>query len=246
MSVLPAVALVTGANRGIGRETVRQLAGQGVAVLLGSRDPDRGAAVARELLAEGLPVAAVTLDVTDPAAVRTVAALVGARFGRLDILVNNAGAIVPQRAAETTADRMRPIFDVNVFGVVTVTNAMLPLLIRSAAPRIVNVSSTTASLTLTAAGPDLPGNPDVRMAYTASKAALNMLTVQYARTFRADPALAHIKVNSATPGYTATDMNQFQGTRTVDQAAQIIVELALLPADGPDGGFFDDRGVVPW
>ncbi|GAA2905304.1 short-chain dehydrogenase [Actinoplanes cyaneus] len=240
------VALVTGANRGLGRETARQLAGKGIAVLLGARDAERGAAVAAELAAEGGSVTAIPLDVTDEAGVAAVAARIRDRWGRLDVLVNNAGAFRPATAVETTAAPLRDIFEVNVYGVVTVTHAVLPLLARSAAPRIVNVSSTTASLTLTAAGESLPGNAAVRMAYTASKAALNMLTIQYARAFRLDPELAHLKINSATPGYTATDMNQHQGIRSVHDGARAIVELATLPADGPTGGFFNDEGPVPW
>ncbi|TDB81533.1 SDR family oxidoreductase [Micromonospora fluostatini] len=240
------VALVTGGNRGLGRETARQLAHKGVTVLLGSRDPGRGAAVAAELATEGAHVVPVPLDVTDPASVAAVARQLTDGLGRLDILVNNAGAFRPATAVATTAPTMREIFEVNVFGVVTVTHALLPLLARSPAPRIVNVSSTTASLALTADGADLPGDAGVRMAYTAAKAALNMLTIQYARAFRDDPEHAHVKINSATPGYTATDMNAFRGTRSVHDGARIIVDLATLPADGPTGGFFDDQGPVPW
>ncbi|MER7165416.1 SDR family NAD(P)-dependent oxidoreductase [Micromonospora sp. NPDC000207] len=246
MAATGEVALVTGANRGIGRETARQLAHQGITVLLGSRDPGRGAAVAAELAAEGAHVVAVPLDVTDPESVSAVARQLDDGLGRLDILVNNAGAFQPATALATTAPVLRELFEVNLFGVVTVTQAMLPLLARSTAPRIVNVSSTTASLTLTADGADLPGDADVRMAYTCAKAALNMLTIQYARAFRHDPEHAHVKINSATPGYTATDMNAFRGTRPVSDGARIIVDLATLPADGPTGGFFGDRGPVPW
>ena len=242
----PVVALVTGANRGLGRETARQLAGKGITVLLGSRDPQRGAAVAAEIVAEGGDAVAVPLDVTDEDSVAAVAAQVRDVWSKLDVLVNNAGAFRPATAVETTAAPMRDIFEVNVFGVVTVTRAVLALLARSPAPRIVNVSSTTASLALTSAGEALPGNAAVRMAYTASKATLNMLTVQYARAFQLDPELARIKINSATPGYTATDMNQHQGILSVHDGARAIVELATLPADGPTGGFFDDEGPVPW
>lgn len=242
----PVVALVTGATRGLGRETARQLAGKGITVLLGARDPERGAAVAAEIAAEGGDAVAVPLDVTDEDSVAAVAAQVREVWSKLDVLVNNAGTFRPATAVETTAAAMRDIFEVNVFGVVAVTHAVLPLLARSAAPRIVNVSSTTASLALTSAGEALPGNAAVRMAYTASKAALNMLTVQYARAFRLDAELAHIKINSATPGYTATDMNRHQGIRSVHDGARAIVELATLPADGPTGGFFDDEGRVPW
>jgi NAD(P)-dependent dehydrogenase (short-subunit alcohol dehydrogenase family) len=122
---------------------------------------------------------------------------------------------------------------------------MLPLLRQSAMPRIVNVSSTTASLTMTGSGHDFGGNASRRLAYSTSKTAMNMLTVQYARAFAADPGLAHIKINSATPGHTATDMSGHHG-RSVADGARIIVDLATLPADGPTGGFFNDQGPVPW
>jgi NAD(P)-dependent dehydrogenase (short-subunit alcohol dehydrogenase family) len=240
------VALVTGATRGLGRETARQLAHKGVTVLLGSRDIDRGRQVARELAADGAVVTPVRLDVTDATGVRAAADAVRREHGRLDILVNNAGTFAGVLAADTTSAPMRETFEVNVFGVVTAISTLLPLLARSDAPRIVNVSSTTASLALTGAGADLPGDASRRLAYASSKAALNMLTVQYARAFGQDPRLAKVKVNSATPGYTATDMNQFQGIRSVHDGARIIVDLALLPADGPTGGFFDDQGPVPW
>lgn len=140
---------------------------------------------------------------------------------------------------------MRRVFEVNVFGVASAVRVMLPLLRQAAAPRIVNVSSTTASLAMTSGGHDFGGDAGRRLAYSTSKAALNMLTVQYARAFAADPGLAHIKINSATPGYTATGMSGHRG-RSVADGARIIVGLATLPADGPTGGFFNDQGPVPW
>jgi NAD(P)-dependent dehydrogenase (short-subunit alcohol dehydrogenase family) len=240
------VALVTGGNRGLGRETARQLARRGVTVLLGSRDPDRGRRVAAELAADGAPVTPVRLDVTEPAGVRAVGDRIDREHGRLDVLVNNAGVFAGSPAADATADSVRSMFEVNVLGVVTATSTLLPLLARSGAPRVVNVSSTTASLTLTGRGADLPGDASRRLGYASSKAALNMLTVQYARAFAQEPRLAKVKVNSATPGYTATDMNDFRGDRSVEEGARVVVELALLPDDGPTGGFFDDRGPVPW
>lgn len=240
------VALVTGANRGLGRETARQLAHKGVTVLLGSRDLDDGVRVARELATDGADVRPVRLDVTDAVGLADLADRIRRDHGRLDILVNNAGTFTGVLAVETTAPPMRDIFEVNVFGVVTAVHALLPVLARSEAPRIVNVSSTVGSITLTADGADLPGDASRRLAYASSKAALNMLTVQYARAFARDPGLGHVKINSATPGYTATDMNRFQGIRSVRDGARIIVDLALLPDDGPTGGFFDDQGPVLW
>ncbi|MDL4815606.1 SDR family oxidoreductase [Actinomadura opuntiae] len=239
------VALVTGANRGLGRETARQLARRGMTVLLGSRDADRGARAARDLAGEG-DVRPLPVDVTDPSGVAAAAERIGAEHGRLDVLVNNAGVMVEAPAVETTADDLRRAYEINVFGVVTVLNALLPLLRRSPAARVVNVSSTTASLTLTGGGTDFGGDAHLRLAYSSSKAALNMLTVQYAAAFAADPGLAHIKINSATPGYVATDMSAYRGTRTVEEGSRVVVELATLPADGPTGGFFREQGAVPW
>ncbi|MEU6753153.1 SDR family oxidoreductase [Spirillospora sp. NPDC046719] len=238
-------ALVTGANRGLGKETARRLARRGMTVLLGSRDPARGGEAARDLAPDG-DVRPLRLDVADPPCVAAAAARIEDEHGRLDVLVNNAGLMVEALATEMTAADMRRAYEVNVFGAVTVLNAMLPLLRRSEAPRVVNVSSTTASLTLTGGGADFGGDAHLRLAYSSSKAALNMLTVQYAAAFAADPGLAHIKINSATPGYVATDMSAHRGTRTVEEGSRIIVDLATLPADGPTGGFFREQGPVPW
>jgi NAD(P)-dependent dehydrogenase (short-subunit alcohol dehydrogenase family) len=240
------VALVTGANRGIGKETARQLASLGMRVLIGSREPGPGADAAAELASAGGDVAAVPLDVTDEASVLAARAAIERTHGCLDVLVNNAGVFVGATALDTSVDTMRRTFDVNVFGVVTTIGRLLPLLRRSTAPRIVNVSSTTGSLQGTVNGMDMPGDATRRLAYATSKAALNMLTVQYAKAFAADPGLRRIKVNSATPGYTATRMNDFRGTRTVRAAAGVVVRLATLPDDGPSGGFFGDEGPVAW
>ncbi|MCI0689151.1 MAG: SDR family NAD(P)-dependent oxidoreductase, partial [Sporichthyaceae bacterium] len=213
------LALVTGGNKGLGKETVRQLARRGITVFLGSRDLDRGVAAARDLAADsaaragstnstdGVEVIPIQLDVTDAASLDAAAQRLSRDYGRLDILVHNAGIIVGAGATATSASHLRRTFEVNVFGVVTTIHTLLPLLRRSAAPRIVNVSSTTASMTLTSDGSDLPGDASQRLGYASSKAALNMLTVQYARAFSRDPQLRHIKINSASPGYVATDMN---------------------------------------
>ena len=241
----PRVALVTGANKGLGKETARQLVARGMTVVMGSRDPERGFAAARELRAGGA-VVPVRFDVTDSASVDAVAHRLRCEYGRLDVLVNNAGTVVDRLAADTTAVEMRHTFEVNVFGVVTVIHAMLPLLRASAAPRIVNVASTTASLGLTSGGTDFGGDADRRVAYSSSKTALNMLTVQYARAFSKDAGLSHIKINSATPGYVATELTRYRGTRTVEEGVQAIVGLATLADDGPTGGFFNDQGRVPW
>ncbi|WP_027943043.1 SDR family oxidoreductase [Amycolatopsis taiwanensis] len=239
------VAVVTGGNKGLGKETAWQLAHRGMTVFLGARDPERGAAAARELNASGATVVAVPLDVTDADSVQAVAARLREDYGRLDVLVNNAGTVIACPVEDLTTVELRQTFEVNVFGAVTVVHAMLPLLKNSAAPRIVNVSSTTASLSLTSGGTDFGGDAGHRSAYSSSKAALNMLTVHYAQAFQRDSGLAHIKINSATPGYTATELTGYRG-RTVADGARIIVELAMLPDDGPTGGFFNDQGPVPW
>ncbi|WP_219507607.1 SDR family NAD(P)-dependent oxidoreductase [Nonomuraea ceibae] len=246
------VALVTGANKGIGRAAAAQLAARGMTVLVGARDARRGEEAATALRAAGGDAHAVTLDVTDPATARAAARLAEERFGRLDVLVNNAGItgsgqVAPQDALDqlpsvVDVDMVRAVFETNVFGVITVTNAMLPLLRRAPAPRIVNVSSGAASLTIAAT----PGGPLAALpasaAYTPSKTALNALTVQYANELREDGIL----VNAADPGYVDTDINDHHGFRTPDEGAAVLVRLATLDDDGPSGGFFNDSGPVPW
>jgi NAD(P)-dependent dehydrogenase (short-subunit alcohol dehydrogenase family) len=237
------IALVTGANKGIGKEIARQLAAQGVRVLLGARDRTRGQQVEADLLAEGLTVQFLPLDVTDQLSVQQAASHVESQYGRLDILVNNAGiALDWGRPSESEIEALHKTYDTNVFGVFRVTKAMLPLLRKSRTGRIVNVSSALGSMTLTA-DPDGPfQGRSMLMAYCSSKTALNMMTLQFANELKD----SGIKVNAATPGYVATDMNQHQGARTVEQGAATPVRLALLPDDGPTGGFFSDEGVVPW
>jgi NAD(P)-dependent dehydrogenase (short-subunit alcohol dehydrogenase family) len=240
------VALVSGANQGLGKEVARQLAERGMTVFMGSREPERGAAAADELASEGMRVEPVQLEVTDPSSIEAAAARIQREYGRLDVLVNNAGIVVEAPATEMDAARMRENFEVNVFGAVSAIRALLPLLRASGSPRIVNVSSTTASLTLTSGGTDFGGDAGARLAYSSSKAALNMLTIQYALAFSKDPEHSHIKVNSATPGYIATAANNYSGSRSVAEGAGIVVSLATLPDDGPTGGFFNDQGTVPW
>ncbi|MGW4369382.1 SDR family NAD(P)-dependent oxidoreductase [Nocardia takedensis] len=240
------VAVISGANRGIGKETARQLAGRGVTVLLGSRDVERGLRAARELSAQRISVVPVQLDVTELDSVRALASLVERDYGHLDILVNNAGVTSDRHNLDTDDAVLTRVLEVNVVGAVRLIHLLLPLLRESESPRIVNVSSATASLALTDSATPLPGDAERRLAYAGSKAALNMLTVQYARAFRRERALSHIKINSASPGYTATDMNNHRGTRDVATGARVIVDLALSADDGPTGGFFDDSGRLPW
>jgi NAD(P)-dependent dehydrogenase (short-subunit alcohol dehydrogenase family) len=240
------VALVTGANKGLGREVVRQLVRKGMSVYLGSRDRERGRQAAAALLREDLVASVIELDVTDPASVAAAAAQIAKDHGHLDVLINNAGIHVAAPAVDITLEEMRQTFETNVFGVVTVTHEMLPLLSRSKTPRIVNIASTTASHALASNPDSMFAKEDRSLAYASSKAAVTMLTVQYANAFRRRPEYAHIKVNSATPGYIATDLNNYQGNRTVEQGARVVIELATIDANGPSGGFSNDEGAVPW
>ncbi|TDV53848.1 SDR family oxidoreductase [Actinophytocola oryzae] len=215
-------ALVTGANKGIGLEIVKQLIARGMTVHLAARDRERGEKAAADTGARF-----VRLDVTDAESVRQAAASID----RLDVLVNNAGIT----GGSFGPENVREVFDTNVFGVITVTDAFLPLLRRSAHPRIVNMSSSVGTL-----NGMVDNAMPVSFAYVPSKTALNAVTVQYAK------ALKEIKVNAACPGYCATDLNNHGGFRTAAQGANIAVELATLGDDGPSGGFFDDNGVVAW
>jgi NAD(P)-dependent dehydrogenase (short-subunit alcohol dehydrogenase family) len=235
------IALVTGANKGIGREIAAQLAGHGLTVLIGARDEDRLAAAAAALTPAG-DVRPLLLDVTDQASVDAAADRVAADFGHLDVLVNNAGITggPAQRPGSVDLDTVRAAYDVNVLGVIRVTEAMLPLLLKAPDPRIVNMSSSVGSLARMSdpAGP-LAGMPG-SAAYVTSKTALNSVTVQYAKQLR-----GRVQVNAACPGYCATDLNGHQGTRTPAQGAAIAVQLALLPTPRT-GGFYDEQGEVGW
>ncbi|MGK5740665.1 SDR family NAD(P)-dependent oxidoreductase [Micromonospora sp. URMC 103] len=231
--------LITGANKGLGFETARRLLAAGHTVWIGSRDGERGRAAAERLGARFVPLD-VTDDASVAAAVRTVEAA-----GGLDVLVNNAG-VEGRRpdngivgAAEVTAEDMRTTFETNVFGLVRVTHAFLPLLRRSAAPVVVNVSSGLASVTLLA-DPAAPGYGYPGVAYPASKAAVNMVTVQYAKAF------PEMRINAVEPGFTATDLNGRTGTQTVEDGAEVIVRMAQVGRDGPTGGYFDVHGRLPW
>jgi NAD(P)-dependent dehydrogenase (short-subunit alcohol dehydrogenase family) len=240
------VALVTGANKGLGKEVVGELARRGMFVYLGSRDYERGLQAAADLIQQKIKVSVIEVDVTNPANVAAAAAQITKDHGHLDVLINNAGIHVGAAAVDITLEEMRQTFETNVYGVVTVTHEMLPLLSRSKTPRIVNIASTTASHVLTCSPESMFSKEDRSLAYASSKAAVTMLTVQYANAFRRRPEYAHIKVNSATPGYIATDLNGHQGNRTVKQGARVVIELATIDSDGPSGGFFNDEGPVPW
>ncbi|MEW1780529.1 SDR family oxidoreductase [Streptomyces sp. NPDC086777] len=231
--------LITGANKGIGHETARRLVAAGHTVYIGARDAERGRRAAEELGARF-----VLLDVTDDASVEAAAQRIEADGG-LDVLVNNAAIetrnadnSVPT-ARNVTADQMRNTFETNVFGVVRVLHAFLPLLERSAAPVVVNVSSGLASLTALS-DPDHPAHFYPGIAYPTSKTAVNMLTVQFAKAF------PDLRINSVEPGFTKTDLNGNTGTQTVEQGAEIVVRMAQIGPDGPTGGYFDVNGRLPW
>ncbi|TMR10262.1 SDR family oxidoreductase [Nonomuraea turkmeniaca] len=233
------IALITGANKGIGYEIARLLAEQGVTAIVGARDEERGRAAAERL---GLPY--VRIDVTDEDSAAAAAKWIEQKFGTLDILVNNAGIagdLSQVQPSAASARALRDVYETNVFGVVTVTNAMLPLLRTSPAGRIVNMSSELGSLTM-AADPASPFADATFLAYNSSKSALNMITVLYARELKDTP----IKVNAANPGYCATDLNGHSGFRTAEQGAAIAVRLATLDENGPTASYQQEAGVVPW
>ncbi len=238
------IALITGANKGIGFEVARQLGAVGYLVLLGARDTGRGQEAAKRLQATGATVEPLTIDVNNEASIRAAAEVVREQYGRLDVLVNNAGiADLGADGAPSTVqlDVLERTLRTNLYGPIAVTQAMLPLLRKSPAGRIVNVSSGLGSLTQNA-DPNWAFAGIKPLGYNTSKAALNMFTIHLAWELRDTP----IKVNAADPGYTATDMNGNQGTQTIEEGSEAIVRLAQVPADGPTGGYFDRHGVVPW
>jgi NAD(P)-dependent dehydrogenase (short-subunit alcohol dehydrogenase family) len=211
-------------------------------VLIGARDAGRGAEAVAELTRDGIHAYALALDVTDQKSIDAAAHTIETNYGRLDVLVNNAGIALDQvPPSHLDMETLRRTYDTNFFGVFAVTKALLPLLKKSDAARIVNISSGQGSLTRQSDLNRERAGFNV-LAYNSSKTALNALTVQLAKELKDTP----VKVNSAAPGFTATDLNQYQGTRTVQQGAAAAVRLATLPADGPTGGFFDENGSVPW
>jgi len=237
------ISLVTGANKGIGFEVARQLGQAGHRVLLGARDVSRGQQAATILQAEGLDVRYIALDLSDPASLTAAATDIEANEGRLDVLVNNAGISLQGDGLPGTADLavVRQIFETNFFGAVAVTQALLPLLKKSRAGRVVNVSSGLGSITLNN-DPTWDYAAVKLLGYNGSKAAMNMFTVLLAAELKEHG----IKVNAANPGYTATDLNGHSGPQTVPEGAAETVRLALLPDDGPTGSFSANEGAEPW
>ncbi|MBL6751859.1 MAG: SDR family oxidoreductase [Nevskia sp.] len=238
------VALITGANKGIGLETARQLARKGIHVILGSRDAARGAAAAQKLQKEGLPAESLKLDVTSAQDIAAAVGEVERKHGKLDILVNNAGVFCEEfgkKPSEQTLDAWRKSFETNLFAVVALTQAFLPLLKKAPAARIVNVSSQLGSLGWHS-DPNSPIYHFKVPAYSASKAALTAWTVQLAYEFKDTP----VKVNAVHPGYVKTDMGGAGATMEVEDGARTSVEMATLGADGPTGGFFHLGERLPW
>ena len=249
------IALITGANKGIGFETARQLGTQDMTVLIGARDDARGREAERALREGGVDAHFVHLDVTDEKSIHRAAEWIEAEYGRLDILVNNAGtASIARRGfppSQTSLEDMRAVYEINVFGIVVVTNAMLPLLRRAPAARIVNVSSEVGSITAQSDPAHPLGQMPASVQYPSSKAALNMITAMYAKELRDTP----IKVNAANPGFTATDFNDHRGFRSAAEGAEPSVYLATLPDDGPSGVHWGyvwsgegegSYGIIPW
>lgn len=243
MTSSPRIALVTGANKGIGLEIARQLAHAGVFVILGARDPARAKAAVEDLASKGLKAESVAIDLTDAASIAAAAVEIRTTYGRLDILVNNAGIVDPADGPPSisSVEAVRRIMETNFIGTLAVTQAMLPLLRQSPAGRIVNLSSSLGSLTLN-------GDPTSAyyaarlMGYNASKAALNMLTVLLAEELRG----TSIVVNSVSPGYVKTDLNGHNGVMSVEDGAKLPVEYALLGADAVTGRFVEPGASTPW
>jgi NAD(P)-dependent dehydrogenase (short-subunit alcohol dehydrogenase family) len=237
------IALVTGANKGIGLEIARQLAQAGVSVIIGARDAERGDAAVKDLSSQGLDATFVPLDLLEEASIAAAAATISDKHGRLDILVNNAGIVdwddgVPSRAS---LQAVRRVVETNFFGTLAVTQAMLPLLRESTAARIVNLSSALGSLAMNG-DPSSPYYSAQLIGYNASKAALNMLTVQLSEELRDTP---HV-VNSVSPGYVKTDLTGGNGFLTPDQGAKTPVKFALLGDDAVSGRFVDTDGETAW
>ncbi|MEK3836566.1 MULTISPECIES: SDR family oxidoreductase [unclassified Paenibacillus] len=237
------IVLITGGNKGIGFETARQLGTMGYEILIGARSENKGHEAVTLLEKEKITAKTVVLDVTDPSSVLSAAEWIEQEYGLLDILINNAGVFFEENTTpiELELSVLKSTYETNVFGVFSVTKAMLPQLRNSSAGRIVNLSSALGSLTLNSDSTSEFYNAN-SLAYNSSKTAVNALTVSLAKELSDSP----IKINSVCPGFTATDLNGNTGYRSVEQAASVVVELATIASDGPTGGFFDEQGVVAW
>jgi NAD(P)-dependent dehydrogenase (short-subunit alcohol dehydrogenase family) len=237
--------LITGANKGIGFETARQLAQSGYFVYLGSRDKIKGLEALEKLKASGINnVDCVEIDVTDINSIKSAREELESKTNVLDVLINNAGISPgqPQNISSIKIENLRKVFDTNFFGAVQTTQEFIDLLKKSNEPRIINVSSGLGSLAIHSSLENPNPNFDIYDAYSCSKAALNAFTVMLAKEFRN----TNFKINSVTPGYSATDLNHFQGTQTVEQGAKTIVKYAGVGNNGATGKFFNEAGEVAW
>ena len=232
------VALVTGANKGIGLAIASQLAAKGLTVLVGARDAARGEVAVQSIAGDAR---AWSLDVTSADSIAAAFTRIERELGRLDVLVNNAGIATFGAPSQARIEDVRAVFETNVLGVIAVTQAMLPLLLDAPAGRIVNVSTRLASIAAITA-PTFPMRGIGGVAYGPSKSALNAVTVAFAQELEG----TRVKVNAACPGHTATDLNGHNGSRTVEEAAREPVRLALLGTDGPTGTFSNEAGQLPW
>lgn len=237
------IALVTGANKGIGLEIARQLAQAGTLVIIGARDPGRADGALKNLTSQGLKVQSVLIDLNKPSSILAAAETIRVKHGKLDILVNNAGIVDAEDGPPTSSspDAVRRILDTNFVGTLAVTQAMLPLLRQSQAARIVNLSSSLGSLTLNG-DPASPYYAARLIGYNASKAALNMLTVQLAEELKETA----IVVNSVSPGYVKTDLTGHSGFMTAEEGAKLPVRYALLGEGAVSGKFVGPNGETPW
>lgn len=238
------VALVTGANKGIGFAIAHGLGVLGHTVLVGARDAQRGVVAVDELRRDSIDAHLQLLDICDAASVTGAARDIERDIGRLDVLVNNAAVKLefhPAPPSATPIEVVRETYETNVFGTMQVIQAMLPLLLRSPSPRIVNVSSGLGSLTL-AATPGTAFHARPLLGYNTAKAAVNSLTIQFANEL----STTRLKINAVDPGYVRTDMTHNDGSRRPEQGAAVAIRVATLPDDGPTGCFFDERGRVPW
>ncbi len=232
------VALITGANKGLGLEIARQLGAQGITVLIGARDARKGEEAARTLKSEGIDARSIKLEVTSPSDIQNVSKSIEAEFGKLDILVNNAGVMLDRDGV--SADTFRKTYEANVIAPWELTQALLPLLKKSEAARIVNHSSILGSITMNSS--DQISAEWLAPAYNSSKAALNLLTVIQSRHL----AGTNVKVNAAHPGWVKTDLGTDDAPLEIPEGAETAVWLATLPDDGPSGGFFHKQDSLPW
>ena len=240
------IALITGSNKGIGLETARLLGRQGITVLLGARDSEKAAQAAAKLKAEGINAVPLKLDVTSPADIQAAATFIESKYGHLDILINNAGinaenGFAGNNSVTVSQASLRKTFDTNFFAVVELTQALLPLLGKSPAGRIVNLSSILGSLTLHS-DPKSPIANSKALAYDASKTALNAFTIHLAAALKG----TKIKVNSAHPGWVKTDMGGEAAPMEITDGAKTSVELALIGDDGPNGAYIHLGKPLPW